>query len=168
LFLLHIICIMFGGVSDHLVLLLLINLIWFDLIWIFMMSMPATFLLLLYVQLFRFSPGAATPVIVSVHVTYWLNPGENDHVTPTSSAHVPSFRPSSPPRNLSASYPDSAHRQIIFLHHAMNVLAEGSSYARLFGVSTTRISTPRAASDGCKDHKIMDHDDVIIVTSKYL
>ena len=33
MFLLHIICIMFGGVSDHLVLLLLINLIWFDLIW---------------------------------------------------------------------------------------------------------------------------------------
>ena len=31
LFLLHTICIMFGGVSDHLVLLLLINLIWFDL-----------------------------------------------------------------------------------------------------------------------------------------
>ena len=29
LFLLHTICIMFGGVSDHLVLLLLINLIWF-------------------------------------------------------------------------------------------------------------------------------------------
>ena len=32
-FIAYLFCIMFGGVSDHLVLLLLINLIWFDLIW---------------------------------------------------------------------------------------------------------------------------------------